>query len=74
MIQKNRVDRMAWHVDRMDRLLRVPRNGPCRLTILIDDFEFDYDNDSYWPTSQCLDYEGGEALSAFSNDEKIDWD
>jgi hypothetical protein len=68
--QKNLVQRTAWQVDKKDRLLRVPKNGgPCRLTIFIDDFEYDYATGYNWPTLRGVDYEGVGALSAFSNDD-----
>ncbi len=67
--QKNLVHRTAWHVDKTERELRVPKNGPCRLTIFIDDFEFDHFAGYYEPTLRGVDYEGVGALSAFSNDD-----
>ncbi len=54
----------------LDRLLQVPRNGQCKLTIFIDD-DFISNEGFYWPHTRSLVYVGEEALLGFANDEKI---
>ncbi len=56
-----------------NRLLQVPRNGPCKLTIFIND-DFISDEGFVDPHTRSLVYYGWEALLGFANDEKIDLD
>ncbi len=64
-----------WHIAYQERstcrLLQVPRNGQCKLTVFVDD-DFISDEGFYWPHSRALVYVGEEAMLGFANDEKID--
>jgi hypothetical protein len=64
---------ISYQSHRMDRLLQVPRNGPCKLTIFIDD-EFTSDEGFFrsYTYIRSLVYEGEQALLGFPNDDKID--
>ncbi len=62
---------ISYQSHSLNRLLQVPRNGQCKLTIFIDD-DFISEEGFYWPHARSLVYVWGEALLVFANDEKID--